>query len=339
MAVTSEIDPRAAHRAGDVRDTVASYRQYHAEGDAAEASRKREYADMVKSYYDLATDFYTFGWGHSFHFAPRYRGESFPASIARHQHFLASRLALAPGQRVLDVGCGVGGPMRGIARFSGATIVGVNNNAYQLEKAAAFNREAGLEGQTELVEADFMNLPFEDGSFDAIYGIEATCHAPDKAALFRELHRVLRPGGQFGGYEWCLTERYDPESAEHRRIKRGIEEGDGLPDIWTEDETLDALRDAGFTVAESEDRAASSDPETPWYFPISGREMTFTGVRRHPVGRRLTWAALFVAEKARMVPKGTWQVSQFLHAGADALVAGGETETFTPMFYFRATKP
>jgi sterol 24-C-methyltransferase len=64
------------------------------------------------------------GWGTSFHFAHRWRGESHGESIRRHEHYLALRLGLKPGDKVLDVGCGIGGPLREIALFSGAHITG-----------------------------------------------------------------------------------------------------------------------------------------------------------------------------------------------------------------------
>eukprot|EP01098_Paradermamoeba_levis_P004217 TRINITY_DN1822_c0_g1_i1.p2 TRINITY_DN1822_c0_g1~~TRINITY_DN1822_c0_g1_i1.p2 ORF type:complete len:148 (-),score=52.79 TRINITY_DN1822_c0_g1_i1:836-1279(-) len=72
---------------------------------------------MVNQFYDLVTVFYEWGWGQSFHFAPRHRGESFEASIARHEYYLALKLKLEESHTVLDVGCGVGGPMRNICRF------------------------------------------------------------------------------------------------------------------------------------------------------------------------------------------------------------------------------
>ena len=67
-------------------------------------------------------DFYEYGWGESFHFAPRYKNEAVPASLARHEHYLALMLNLGHGQRVVDLGCGVGGPAREIARFCGAHV-------------------------------------------------------------------------------------------------------------------------------------------------------------------------------------------------------------------------
>ncbi len=331
---------RATERSGDVRDDVAQYRSFHDEGDGGDVkARKTDYTTMVTGFYDLVTDFYERGWGKSFHFAPRFEGEPFHASIARHQHFLASRLGLRPGMRVLDVGCGVGGPMRGVARFSGAHVIGVNINAYQVSKARRYNAEAGLAETCELIEADFMELPIEDDSIDAIYGFEATCHAPDKTALFRELERVLKPGGRFAAYEWCLTSSFDPADTEHRRIKKGIEEGDGLPDIWTIDATRACLTDAGFTLIEEEDRASSGDATTPWFLPLTGRERSMTGLRRSPLGRRAVSALITVLEAVGKAPKGTKEVSQFLHDGADALVEGGEAGIFTPMFFFVGEKP
>ena len=331
---------RPAHEQGDIRRAVDTYRGFHDETRGGDVdARKSGYETMVKGYYDLATDFFEYGWGDSFHFAPRYHGETFLESIRRHQHFLALRLGLKPGQHALDVGCGVGGPMRSVARFSGCRVMGINNNAYQVEKVKKQNEEARLSGQCDVTLGNFMEMPFEDASFDAAYAFEATCHAPDKGALFEEIFRVLKPGGSFAAYEWCLTDRYDGTDAEHRRIKKGIEEGDGLPDIWTIPGTEDCLRNAGFEIVQSEDRAHSADPETPWHLPITGREKSWTGVRRTPVGRRLTWAAIRVMEAAGIAPKGTMEASQFLHAGADALVEGGDSGIFTPMFFFVAKKP
>jgi cyclopropane fatty-acyl-phospholipid synthase-like methyltransferase len=92
---------------------------------------------MVNKFYNLVTDFYEYGWGESFHFGPRARGETFHESLRRHEYYLALRLGLDQNKLCADFGCGVGGPMRNIARFSGAKIVGINNNDYQIKVRAA----------------------------------------------------------------------------------------------------------------------------------------------------------------------------------------------------------
>jgi sterol 24-C-methyltransferase len=333
------VNTRQGEARRDVRDDVARYRSFHDNGGGSVSARKGRYEQMVSGYYDLVTDIYERGWGESFHFAPRYLREPFEASIRRHQHFIALRLGLGPGMTALDVGCGVGGPMREMARFTGARVYGVNNNAYQVKKAREYNRAARLSELCELLEADFMNIPRADASADAVYAFEATCHAPDKTALFRELSRVLKPRGKVAIYEWCLTERFDPSNAEHVAVKRDIEEGNGLPDIWSIEGTRSCFEQAGFRVLEVEDRAHQGDREVPWYHSLTGRELSNTGLRRSPVGKAMVKVLTRTLEAARVAPRGTSEISDFLNVGADALVRGGELGIFTPMAFFLAEKP
>ncbi len=323
-----------------IRSQLGRYLSLHDdEGSGSAATRKQDYAEMVNDYYDLATDFYEYGWGQSFHFAPLCDGEPLKQALSRHQHYLCEQLRMRPTMRVLDVGCGVGGPMRNIARRSGAQIVGVNNNAYQIERGRKHTAKARLGNSCSFVLADFMALPFDDDSHDCIYAIEATCHAPDRTELFRELSRVLVPGGRFASYEWCMTDGYDPNSAEHRRMKRGIETGNGLPDLLPTAEVLEAVAEAGFELVHHEDRAAAADLATPWYHPLRADYSSLRGILRSPAGRKLTSAALRGLERTRLAAKGTAAVNEMLSRGADALVEAGETGIFTPMYFFVARKP
>lgn len=301
--------------------------------------RKENYEALVNGYYDLATDFYEWGWGQSFHFAVRRRGENFYAALARHEHFLALRMGLRPGARVLDVGCGVGGPAREIARFSEAHVVGLNNNAYQVQRARIHTEREAIGDLCSFVKGDFMHLPFEDASFDAVYQIEATAHAPSKTGVYGEIFRVLKPGGVFASYEWCLTDKYDPENAEHRRIKKGIEEGDGLPDIATTGEVVQALEEVGFAVEEQEDRALQrTATDLTWYADLEPR-YTLLNFQHTELGHTLLSKTLAGLEKLHLVAAGTSEVQNFLHTAAVCLVQGGVTGTFTPAFYTLARKP
>jgi sterol 24-C-methyltransferase len=108
------------------------------------------------SYYNLATDLYENGWGQSFHFCRFAYGEPFNQAIARHEHYLAHSIGIKQGMKVLDVGCGVGGPAREIAKFTGAHITGLNNNDYQIERATAYAQKEGLSNQLKFVKGDFM---------------------------------------------------------------------------------------------------------------------------------------------------------------------------------------
>jgi sterol 24-C-methyltransferase len=175
-----------------VDEWIDTYNDLH-QGDTAE-QRNSAYTTLVNSYYELATLFYEWGWGQSFHFAYQLKGESFKEAIARHEYYLAGRLGVQQGDRVLDVGCGIGGPMRNIARFTRAQVTGVTLNEYQVQRGNELNQAAGLDGRALSVQADFMKLPFGENSFDGVYAIEATCHAPRRQDVYGEIYRVLKPG-------------------------------------------------------------------------------------------------------------------------------------------------
>jgi len=136
--------------------------------------------------------------------------------------------------------------MRNIARFTGANVTGITINQYQVNRGNELHLQNGLKNQCKSIQGDFMRLPFPDNHFDGVYAIEATCHAPDRTKVFSEILRVLKPGQVFACYEWCLTDKYDKDNAEHRLIKKQIEEGDGLPDTAYTWEMDEALRKVGF---------------------------------------------------------------------------------------------
>jgi len=119
-------------------------------------ARRDEYATLTRHYYNLATDLYEYGWGQSFHFCRFAYGESFYRAIARHEHYLAHKMNLNDNMRVLDVGCGVGGPAREIVKFSGANVIGLNNNDYQIERATRYAEKEGLSHKLKFTKGDFM---------------------------------------------------------------------------------------------------------------------------------------------------------------------------------------
>ena len=301
--------------------------------------RSAEHRKLETAYWDLVTDFYEYGWGQSFHFAPRSAEESFAASLARHEHYLAHRLGLGPGMTAVDLGCGVGGSLMEIARFSGARIVGVNNNALQLERAARRSEAAGLGHLADWLECDFMQVDAPDASFDAAYSIEATCCASDKAGVYGEAFRLLKPGGVFAAYEYCLTDRFDADDPEHQRLKADMEHCGGLPDIARPHEVDDALREVGFELTEARDLAAEAPPGIPWYQPLVGSGLSFASFRSSTAGRRMTHGSLWLLERLRIVPRGTTRVSSVLNRAGAAFAEAGRLGIFTPMYFFHARKP
>ena len=294
---------------------------------------------MVERYYKLVTDFYEFGWGPSFHFAPTTDGTSLEQSIAKHQYFLGDALGLKPGMNVLDVGCGVGGPLRSLAQKYGSTITGLNISEYQLSKCEEYNKESAVDDLCHVLLGDFMAIPADDQSFDAVYHIEAIAHAPVKETVYAEIFRILKPGGVFAGYEWCMTPLNNPDNTVHTTLKEGIEFGNACPHIASFDEVNDSLRSVGFEVLETRDRALDADPKTPWFRPLEGNVRTLRGFPRSTVGRKVTSLTLRFLQSLRVVPEGAFETQEILNIAADSLVAAGRLGIFTPMYFHKARKP
>ncbi len=325
----------------NVNEMIDGYDNLHA-GDSAD-DRNSAYTQLVNSYYELATLFYEWGWGQSFHFSYQLAGETFSQATARHEWYLAGRLGVKQGDKVLDCGCGVGGPMRNIARFTRANITGVTLNEYQVQRGNILNKEAGLADLAKSVQGDFMALSekFEHNSFDGVYAIEATCHAPKREGVYGEIFKILKPGAVFATYEWCLTPKYDKDNEEHRIIKKKIEEGDGLPDMAYQAECVEALKNVGFEVEEARDMALDQRfGGDEWYLPLwpSWNPLSFR-FQMNPIGKFITRNLLWIFEGLWLVPAGTYKVQEMLQQGGWGCAHGGNTGTFTPMWLMVARKP
>ncbi|KAJ7204793.1 delta-sterol C-methyltransferase [Mycena pura] len=309
--------------------------------------RLGSYTNVVNGFYDGATELYENGWGKSFHFCRFYKGEGFAAAVARHEHYLAARMQLRPGMRVLDVGCGVGGPAREIGRFSDVEIIGVNNNEFQVQRARKYTKEAGLEGQVKFTTGDFMKLEEQFGPnyFDAVYAIEATCHAPTWEGVYGEIFKVLKPGGIFGVYEWCMTDDWDPSIPAHADLQHEIELGNGIPEMRPIQLSRQALKTVGFEILHEEDLADRGD-SVPWYYPLAGdirQAQTFwdyiTVARCSETGQFVARVFVRFLELLRIAPKGTHAVAEALLVASKSLVRGGQMKLFTPMYLVVSKKP
>eukprot|EP00560_Eucampia_antarctica_P007151 CAMPEP_0197823972 /NCGR_PEP_ID=MMETSP1437-20131217/1286_1 /TAXON_ID=49252 ORGANISM="Eucampia antarctica, Strain CCMP1452" /NCGR_SAMPLE_ID=MMETSP1437 /ASSEMBLY_ACC=CAM_ASM_001096 /LENGTH=388 /DNA_ID=CAMNT_0043423413 /DNA_START=95 /DNA_END=1261 /DNA_ORIENTATION=+ len=311
---------------------IDNYNELHKSEDAAE--RNSNYAELVNSYYDLATVFYEWGWGSSFHFAHQLPHESFDESIRRHEYQLAACLGPSP-KRVLDVGCGIGGPLRNITRFlPDSDITGITLNPYQVERGNQLCNLQGLQDRCRVVQGDFMKLPFEPQSFDAAYAIEATCHAPDRVGVYSQILNSLKPGSIFACYEWCMTDKYDPTNPAHIQAKKWIEEGDGLPNICSTKDCLQAMKDAGFIILKETDLCNVYQGEgTAWNTPLLPSWNPLTQRFQFCwLGRRITTVMLRTMEFLRLAPQGSFKTQQMLQRGGDGLGIGGQLDIFTPMY-------
>ena len=109
------------------------------------------------------------------------------------------------GKRILDIGCGIGGPAMEMARLHGGVVVGIDLEAPLIERARAAAEESGLQDRCTFRCVAAGPLPFSDGSFDIVVSSGAVTQTEDKTLLFDEIYRVLRPGGHYSCYEWMTS--------------------------------------------------------------------------------------------------------------------------------------
>lgn len=352
----------------DVQTGVSEYAALHRDKNATNDSKTSSYATLVNTYYDLATVFYEWGWGSSFHFSPRYPNfESFDEATRRHEYILAAQLCAGSSNvsasnkaicfscndgtnanvpKLLDVGCGIGGPARNIARFLQCNVIGITLNPYQVDRGNELsNADKTLRsGQVTSIQGDFMKLPFDDNAYDGVYAIEATCHAPNRIACYQEIYRVLKPGQVFATYEWCLTSAYDSNDAEHARMKLDIEEGNGLPDIITTSECYKSLVSAGFEVLLEQDLAGSDHSvlqgTSSWMTPLQPSwNILSQRFQFNHVGAVVTNTVIRVLEVLRLAPAGTVQTQKILQTGGFALRDAGAAGIFTTAYLLVGRKP
>ncbi|HEX6979002.1 MAG TPA: methyltransferase domain-containing protein [Alphaproteobacteria bacterium] len=163
---------------------------------------------------------------------------------------LARRLDLTPDTRVLDVGSGIGGPSRLLAAEYGCHVVGIDITDDYCRAATAIAHWLGLDGRLEYRHGDALAMPFGDASFDVVWTQHAAMNIPDKARLYAEIFRVLRPNGRLALYDVLQG----PGGAPHFPVPWASEPA--ISFLVTPDELRRLLEGAGFATESWTDRSA-----------------------------------------------------------------------------------
>ncbi len=164
----------------------------------------------------------------------------------RATEYLAGKLEIAKGMRVLDIGSGLGGPARTIAALTGAHVTGIDLTPDYVAAAEALSDACGLSGLTEFKVGDACDLPFDDGAFPAAYTIHVAMNIADKARFYAETARVVAPGGMFG--------LYDILGGGFMKYPLPWAPSSQCSHLVTIDELRGMLEDAGFEILEAESR-------------------------------------------------------------------------------------
>jgi MPBQ/MSBQ methyltransferase len=172
---------------------------------------------------------------------------------------LAAKIRPEATDRVLDVGCGIGGPSRYLAATFGCEVTGVDLTASYVDAAQWLSRCVGLVDRVRYERADALALPFPDASFDLVWTQHAAMNIADKAKLYAEMQRVLVPGGRLALYD--VTQ--GPGGPVIFPVPWAREPS--LSHLVTPDELRSHLESAGFEIASMEERSAAAKA---WYAAV-----------------------------------------------------------------------
>ena len=130
---------------------------------------------------------------------------------------------LPKGSRILDVGCGIGGSARILAKYYGYNVTGITISPAQVKRARELTP---TELNCNFQVMDALDLKFEDGSFDAVWSVEAGAHMNDKNKFADEMLRTLRPGGYLALADWNSRDlrKYPPSFFEKLVLKQLLEQ-------------------------------------------------------------------------------------------------------------------
>lgn len=161
---------------------------------------------------------------------------------------VVAKISLGPDRHVLDIGCGIGGAARFIVAQAGCTVTGIDLTPEFIAVARKLTELTGLSGKARFEVASALSMPFDDETFDAAISLHVAMNIPDRAALYRETARVMKPGATL-----CI---YD--------VMAGNGESLAFPLPWAEtaetshlttpEETQAHLADAGFEIDDVDDR-------------------------------------------------------------------------------------
>ena len=171
-----------------------------------------------------------------------FHARGFPATVE-----LADLLPIRAGHHIVDIGCGIGGPARYLAKRFGCRVSGVDITAPFVDAANKLTALLKMESLVEVKLGDGQQLPFADAVFDGGYAQHVTMNVADRARFFGEAYRVLRPGAFF-----ALTEHgLGPHGSPHYPVPWS-EDGSGSHLVTPADTTAN-LNEAGFVDVGVED--------------------------------------------------------------------------------------
>jgi tocopherol O-methyltransferase len=205
----------------------------------------------IRTHYDRGTPFYWLFWGRHIHHGLWQADESPQAAQQRLTDELIRRAAIESGQRVLDVGCGMGGSSIHLARAIGCQVTGITLSPVQRAWASTMALMRGVGRRTSFHCQDAETADFPPQSFDVVWSVECTEHLFDKGSFFQRAAGWLRPGGRMAICAWLACDV--PRTAEQEQRVFDVCEGFLCPSLGSAADYDGWFRAAGLEPVEFDD--------------------------------------------------------------------------------------
>ena len=173
-------------------------------------------SERVARYYDAWNERYMAAFGDTFQ-------SQRTTDLGELFAHIADQAELAPGMRVLDAGCGIGGPALWLARHRGVSVAALNISGVQVAEARARVAAAGMESRVVVTQGDFHRLEelYPPESFDAVLYLESLVHSDHPQVALASALRVLKPGGVLYAKDLFQRDRI-PDRRERPRVRRVV---------------------------------------------------------------------------------------------------------------------
>jgi tocopherol O-methyltransferase len=196
----------------------------------------------IRSHYDVSTLFYRLLWGRHIHHGLWSGTETPGAAQQRLTETLAAEAAIRPGERVLDVGCGMGSSSIHLANQLDCEVTGVTISSVQWRWARCAALMHGARRRTRFICANAEQVTFPQEAFDVVWSVECTEHLYDKGRFFHRAAQWLRPSGRVAICAWLAGDTVNPL---HREQVHDVCQGFLCPSLGTEDDYRRWMIEAG----------------------------------------------------------------------------------------------
>lgn len=239
------------------------------------------------------------------------------------EEMMCKDLKLKKGKQALDIGCGRGRVASHMAKMSGAHVTGINTGHDQLESGKRYAARHHLPCHFQWGDVNAISFPEE--SFDAVYEVQVVFSlSKNLEKVFRDIYKILKPGGRFAGLDWASLENFNPTDAHHKDLLRRIKPLIGAVGTPAASHAIELLKKVGFKIIKAEN-ASLNGKQAPL---IQKADKFFV---------RATNAIAFLT-KYKLIPAHFKVLFDRLVQDADAFIEADEKGLFTSSYYFVAEK-